>query len=589
MRSLHVYLFGALCLGLAFCYTNVSLAQTLRIATTLLDQQTKAPIAYATVYNLTQQKGTVSNLDGFFELRSNAENDSLQISFIGYKSQTFILTAKGLPAIIHLEPQVQNLAEAIVLGDNTLLYHLVSKAKKTQAKKMRPAKTYFLLESFINQKQVELLEAYYNGEFYGYNVSKLNMKNGRVALAQFSNRFFKSTETSKAVTLHKFFNDNNYFPDTPYQLSKGQLKKLYSLELSQRYTDEDNRRIYVVHCIPKKDPKRQFESTIWLDSLSGQILKTELLIKDAKNHPFAPSGSIKKVDQVDLEITKNYRELDGEMYVKSVDFNYNVQYTTAQHQQLKVRTNAVLYAYQYDRFFVEPQFVFNTGTYRDYKQINATPYNHFFWNNINEFGLSIDKEKINRFVAHKASIDNQTLFIRNPYFQKNGSFEFPYVHWNKERIQFREAKNDSINYNAYRGVLPSDRYNLNVQIYLDVNRFSDSLHVITKTVFDPYDSFYYYPNTPHGMAFINMYFDLMEMKRRELEMAITDRNALDEEAIIMIYKLKKAEAEKTGEQFLKEVDRGTEWEAMIKWNNKIREAIGIDNIEIFQLTKPIDD
>ena len=118
---------------------------------------------------------------------------------------------------------------------------------------------------------------------------------------------------------------------------------------------------------------------------------------------------------------------------------------------------------------------------------------------MDEFTSSDRVEKNAYFVAEESTIDDRTLFSNNNYFEK-GEFERPYVHWSKNRIRLREDIPDSIDYKEVASALPSERYNLNVKLYLDVNTFNDSTHVLTSTIFDPYDTFYHYPNSNAGMA-----------------------------------------------------------------------------------------
>ena len=106
---------------------------------------------------------------------------------------------------VYLKPEVLLINEAIVLADNTILYQLVSNVRKTQTRIPETAKSYFELESYNNEKQLELFQGYYNGKFNGYNVSQLEMKSGRFALAPLSKRIFASTESSKAICMHSIF------------------------------------------------------------------------------------------------------------------------------------------------------------------------------------------------------------------------------------------------------------------------------------------------------------------------------------------------------------------------------------------------
>ena len=68
----------------------------IRICGVLVDAQNQEPIAEASVVNKTQSKGTVTNISGSFELFLTFPSDTIEIRFLGYKTQR--LLAKELAA-----------------------------------------------------------------------------------------------------------------------------------------------------------------------------------------------------------------------------------------------------------------------------------------------------------------------------------------------------------------------------------------------------------------------------------------------------------------------------------------------------------
>lgn len=63
-------------------------------------------------------------------------------------------------------------------------------------------------------------------------------------MAPFENRFFISSETSKALNLLKLFDDNTYFPKQPLQLSRKKIEKDYNLQLTRKYKKAYLEQIY---------------------------------------------------------------------------------------------------------------------------------------------------------------------------------------------------------------------------------------------------------------------------------------------------------------------------------------------------------
>lgn len=557
-------------------------AQKLTFSGTLVDQKSKHPIPYANIYNKSNGQGTLSNLDGDFILGNVQIQDTIVISFIGYKTLMFIAHKSILDTSLYLEQQHELLNEITVMADNSYLYEMVSKSRKAIKPVTQTAKTYYLLQSSEDGRQIESVESYYNGVFTGYDIDQLHLKNGRVALRKINNRFFLSTESSKAIYMHKLMDRHIFFPISPFELSKRKLKKKYDLFLESKYLNDDSSLVYVIDFVPKDSLSDAFYGKMWLDSMNLAVLKTNLISTDAKAHPFLPAGFADSIEQVDLNITKNYELVNQELRFKSVDFNYNVAYRTLQNTKLDVSTSAVLYAYDYEQAFTLPRFQFTEGSYADYRKIQAVPYNHFFWENINEFKMQELTHKNEQFVNNKSTLHGDKLFSENQYF-KNGFFENPYIFWKTDRVVFRIDSINKKGYHAARSALPADLYNLEVQIYMDINELNDSLHYVTKTVFDPFQSYYYLPLDNEGMAFINMYFDLAEIHRRELDEELETQKT--REGITTAYETKMQQWKIQSQTFLKDTDHGTNRMGMEKWNRYIAVKLQIDNAKLFQLYK----
>ena len=552
---------------------------TLTFKAIIADKNTQEPVAYATVFNPRAETGTISNLNGLAVLNSIRPQDTVVVSYIGYQSVVLIGTA--LPSIdtIFLETNSAELTEVVVTAENTFLYNLLSRCRKTKSKRLKTGKTYFELETFVDDSQVELLECYYNGSYSGYDVQSLDLKNGRIALSPFNNRYFVSTESSKALHMHGLFVANDYFPVNPLELNKSKLKKLYRLKLYSRYQDEQENTVFVIDYSPKNNPRHHFEGRIWIDSSSARILKITHNIEDAAIYPFLPLWSTDSLKQVDLHISKSFKTIDDWQYVHSIDFNYKLKYQNRDQFPYWISTNAVLYTYNFDQAFDLPFFEYAAHHNGDYRRINAAPYNAFFWDNMEEFRLNDRKNKKSLFLRDSASLNEQTLFLKNDYFDR-GFFEKPYVPWSKNRINIKPSV-DTTDYTDIQKDLLADRYQLSAQIYMDVNQIKDSIHCLTKTVFDPFNSYYKYDLTGRDIAFINMYFDLIEIQRRELDQAIREQAKTKAEAK-RIYKEKMVQIEELSNNFFKEVNRGLNKRSTKKWNDYINQYLGIDNLEIIK-------
>lgn len=551
-------------------------SDSLFVKATIIDNLSGQKIPYATIYNQTTGSGTISNLNGYFSLDHIRINDVVTISFIGYEKKVLVIT-KSITGNLFMNPKTELLNTVSVFGNKSFLYNLMTDCSNSKHNKNQTAKTYYALKSSVNNYQVELVECYYNGQFSGFNIEKLNLKNGRFALLDFDSRFFTSTESSRALYMHKLFSKNEYFSISPFQLSQKRLRKYYKLSLNSRYVGEDSSTIYVIEFTPRDSLISAFKGKVWIDSLNSKIIKVNLKIRDSKIHPFVAHGNIDSIIQVNMNLTKTFHDINSSSYIKSINFDYEIKYRTRDSTFYKVNTNAILYVYDYSSEFLLPEFKFSDGLYGDYSKINATPYNHFFWNNMDEFSIKEFTKDNSIYVKNKSAITNETIFLENDFLKK-GLLEYPYVFWSKNRIKIRK---DTIYNETNVNSTPLDRYNLEVQIYLDINQLKDSLNIITTTIFDPYETFFYYPITNHSLAFINMYFDLVEIHRVELEQALLMEKSIEQ--IKNIYQQKLLDLKVVSRHFFKEVEHGMNKNGMMKWNAFINQKIGIDNILFFNL------
>ena len=88
-------------------------------------------------------------------------------------------------------------------------------------------------------------------------------------------------------------------------------------------------------------------------------------------------------------------------------------------------------------------------------------------------------------------------------------------------------------------------------------------------------------------AFLNMYFDLMEIQRRELELDLK-LNAKSSKEAEQIYAKKMYKVNQLSESFFLDVERGNNEEGMLKWNQIIVNELQIDNWVFFQLDEAFD-
>lgn len=597
--SLQYYPLGQVCLASAvsksrktcfilvifLCLTNVVSGQNFEIEGRVINKKTTDPIPYANLYNKSLEKGTISNADGYFRIPISGGKDSVRITVIGFKEHFINLQDNMAFYLVHLEESVHLLDEVTVTPkDNSYLFDLIKECRKsTKSKVTINSKAYYELKSFRDNFQIELVEGYYNLDISGYKLTDLHLKAGRVALRPFEDHFFASLVSSKSIIMLDLLNRNEYFPKNPLELTKSKLKKSYYLTLDNKYIEGSADSVFVIDYHPKENTGMFFKGKLWINKTKKQIMKITLNCDTAGVHPFLPLFQSDIISNVTFNISQTFKTKDDQTTFKHIDFVYKIDYVSrageTEEQNYAVKTNAILYAYDYSRSFFQPTFNFDDPAIGDYRKINALPYNDFFWSHHDEYRMNDSINANERFFSSINTLTNKSLFGSND-FSKYGLFEHPYVEWSKSRIGFRELLPDAQEKQRSTN-FRSQQYNLAVQIYLDLNSYRDSTHIVTSTIFDPYESYYYLPIDNQTHCFVNMYFDLCEIQRRKLQekLLVEKENTV---RVKEIYDTFLAEFETEREEFLKAVQRGTDEGEMRRYNDFIYQELGIDNIELFQ-------
>jgi hypothetical protein len=553
------------------------------ISGNVCDSKTLQPIAYAVIYNPTNGAGTITNTEGLFSIAISNQKDSIRITYIGYNEQWIQAHAAGAITKILLKESVTLLNEITIRpDDNDYLYDLIQACGKNTSNKTSNGKALYELKSYVANKQVELVECYYNIETNGSRVSRLDLKTGRIALQPFYDRFYASLESSRAIVMLNPLKQHDYFPANPFHYGPSKLKKKYYLSLDQKFLDAFEDTIYVIDYSPKEKTGKDFHGKIWINQKNKQLVKITMLCEHAALHPFLPLHSTDKISDVGFNITCTYDVLDGQPQFNHIDFVYNILYEsrTGKPEELitEVQTNAVLHVYDQKQLFFKPLFDQEFNLRGDYRAINAMPYNEMFWLNNQEFKLNSNVSSNETYFHDENSLNSKSLFAKNDFWN-TGIFEHGYVSWSPKRIAFREISLDTTSKNK-SGII-AEQFELHIGIYLDINPIGDSLDLITAAIFDPYRTYYHLPIDKRTTCFLNMYFDWCEIQKRELEQQVQPIKSNNQE-VIKIYHRFMEKYETENRKFLLETSRGTNKEAMERYNKIIYSRIGINNLELFQ-------
>lgn len=106
---------------LCLCFfTGMTYAQGVNITGTVLDASDNIPIISATVVVEGTQKGTVTDFDGNFSLTGIAAKARVTVSYLGYKTQAFVVQSGKTNYVIKLKEDTEQLEEVVVVGYGTM-------------------------------------------------------------------------------------------------------------------------------------------------------------------------------------------------------------------------------------------------------------------------------------------------------------------------------------------------------------------------------------------------------------------------------------------------------------------------------------
>jgi hypothetical protein len=374
--------------------------------------------------------------------------------------------------------------------------------------------------------------------------------------------------------------------------------------LNAKYREQNGDITYVISFTPKKDSLTSFSGKAWIDSASNILTKVEFTAMNTRKFPFQAIHKGGQLRDVNLNITKSYDRTAKGVRLSSMDFNYDFTFdpnavydpytlvvykeapdSTIQYRPVPafyVRSEAFLAAYNYDKKFYIPKFKFAYHELGDYRRMNAFGSHDEFWKCYDMF--RVGKSEENEAFLNDPKVLTQDRFDKKNEVSDVGFYEYPYRSWSEKRIYFRKPVDSSLmeaEGNPFEGnSINARKYFLEAQISLEVDSLCDSLQYRTQTIFDPYTSYYHFERTPRSVAFLNVYFDLMEIYRRELEEKL-DKVVPSEAVWTRIYYEHLQEVSWKIKAFFKEVERGTNTEDFLKWNALVKKELGIDNNELF--------
>lgn len=589
---------------LLITFLFISLATFCQIAVTgrIIDATTKKPLEYCNIVDIQNKKGTISNHDGIFHIKANNINDTLIISYIGYKKSMTTVKIILNNEIILLQPAAINLNEVSVVAIQNDLYDIIDNCRKkiVKDKSDHVSKAYYCIhtkeildaladttaasiqimkhsEANNDWISLELLECFYNAQMQGSKITRLNYKNGRTALNPKKN-YFLTHGTSVALGTFSFTDQNKYFPACPFQFHKKKMKKLFTLQLIS-VVDQ----VCQIRFTPKAENKKFFSGDVWIDISNNSIHKLSIYTDETNIFPFIPYLNDKMSD-VGMRITYSYIKTEKQTLLNYISFSYSFIYISKKDETAammrSVFTKGILYLYDYDNSFILPLFNYDES-FDDYQKMQYIPYNSDFWDNADIMLLT--KEQKSYFTLNdtnttlqnfaSGNFGNNFLSLSKHISNKNTSNN-RYYFWSTDKRIFIPQKNDLSNKYMYMY-----EPNIDVQLFLDITKKNENYSTKSYVVFDTKNT--KLESIPDSLANLisNLYFDLCEIERHKMQNFIID-SCGNLEDIYTAYNESKSYIENLKLKFLYDTNFGYDSLKTAYWNEYVFEKTGINNIQI---------
>ncbi|MBI9069370.1 MAG: carboxypeptidase-like regulatory domain-containing protein [Salinivirgaceae bacterium] len=548
------------------------------------DKNTNKTLAYANVSAIQSNNGTASNMNGYFKLENIAASDTIVISYIGYE-KLYITGKDWNVKKYYLVPKSELLFETSVYSNNDFLYEKFIILKKHKHRENSIAKTYFYLNTIISDSIVELIEAFYNGEFKGYDTKDLYFENAQIAVKPYKceseKYYFISSETSKLFSKYSLFSKNENFPRNPFELNFSQLKKYYDLKLLSVYKDNGSK-IYEISFIPQRDKNMFFEGVAWIDITKNYLQKVDFVIKNSHKVPFLTFGNINKIHSIDIFLSKTFKLEQGDVRLSSMNYDIEMIYENFNGYKYSPRIHTYIKPFDYSNTFEPTLFDFGQTLHEDYRNASITSDDDFFWSNREFYINTKTKDNVEFIKKYKIASSHQDFDFSKSWY-KNGLIQYSFIEWDETRFVIHQEKIFEEKNPNLSEEFNSDKYNFNTKLYLDYNIIHDSVYCITKSILDPINTYYHFNIDNVTLVFFNIYWDLLEIERRELIKSI---NALEQIDYVLVKQLyyKSVEKYKSATKlYLKETQRGKDLFYLKKWNDYVYENLKINNFDYFNV------
>tara|TARA_A100000171_G_scaffold21098_1_gene19526 strand:- start:2215 stop:4005 length:1791 start_codon:yes stop_codon:yes gene_type:complete len=585
-------------LTIFFCIT--SLAQS-KIEGFIYDGMSDVPLPYCTIriYG-SQAHSTITNEDGKFAVDSIYSSDSIEVRHLGFKTIKTVVSYFEKESKLQLEMDVSVLDEVVLTASQNEVYpyNLLERIIEVyrNSKNTTVSKAFLTMISSTRNIPIEHVEGFYNSEQSLANgILDLKVKSGRFG----QNRAFPfySLDNTKILSDFQLFGTSKQIlPDYPGNLTYNAIQRIYDVKIDDCV--ECSQGEVSISFSPKVANGRLFYGNMLIDHQLLIIKKIELLAVDPITNALASINKDVELTPREIRLNIVFNPIDPEK-IQYLELHFQMGYRSKNISEI-IDSRTFLYFFDYDTFFEDPYFTKTIHFNNDYDKMIALQASDDFWESNYQFPKSINENKSMDFMKKNGFLINFNNYIplddlkyTRPTvlsWQQGRRLNWEHLH----RLTTEEYESDTMGYN--RGLNLStgkaydtpfqhlqtkasrnDKDNINICYMVDSYIGENGItKIVSRTLLDIDSSQFSHERTKNKLVYFNIIFDIYEVYRQLAASRIMKNTTFEEAKIIYdeMYKAALTEVKKME----KETSNDSDYEGLVKWNNRIKAKLNIDNL-----------
>lgn len=331
-----------------FLFQTITIAQNIVIEGVIKDSEQKEVLPYANIFLQKNYLGTISNQKGQFKIiiPEDKRNDSLVVSYIGYKTQNFSISEIKNPLVVFLEEAPATLNEVVITWytAETIINRAIEKTPSNYFSQPYRFKGFYRVTSKKDNSYIHLSEAV-------FDIYQSKIDNPKQQFKLEKMRAIKDEKASKGIDLglkpngiYGFDIVNN--DDEVELLNKEGLKlHTFKLEDSEFINGEE---LYKISFDQKDIKKSGYKGYMLIDkeTFAFVYFNIQLSPKGVAYYKFgdASTRALMKIVGINIDMSKNnyqiqYKRFGDKYYLNNVGNDATLTFkSNREHYNFKADT-----------------------------------------------------------------------------------------------------------------------------------------------------------------------------------------------------------------------------------------------------------